>query len=331
MNTRRGSASQADTQSQAVQCGSCKKTVRDNQKSLQCGLCERWFHAPCQDVSDAAYDVLSKDSNAAQPQIHWYCNSSCNLLAAKFIGNISKLQFDVGKLSDTVSAMSDRVKQIEEGNFPPAMENALKNLQQDNQAQNAETMQKEEVVRLVDTKAKEHAAEAEDRAKRQVNLMIFRLPESTANSIEEKKEEDEKRVKQILQDIKSKSEPVDIRRLRGPKQANADQGSKNRPIRVSLQSQAARDEVLRAFNKARREGKPDEEGEDGRLFATVSLRKDMTPQERKQEEELFKELKQKQNESKASGDDNAHWVRRQGQVVNVGKYALRQPDQEHPA
>ena len=43
----------------------------------------------------------------------------------------------------------------------------------------------------------------------------------------------------------------------------------------------------------------------------------MTPQERKEEEELYKIIKQRREESKASGDDTARWVVRSGQVVNL--------------
>ena len=56
------------------------------------------------------------------------------------------------------------------------------------------------------------------------------------------------------------------------------------------------------------------------IVSKINGRKDLTPSERKDEEKLYKELKEKQEESKQSGDDNAKWVGRKGKVVNVGKY-----------
>jgi len=41
-------------------CGHCTKVVTDRDNGLQCELCEGWFHAACQDVSDEDYKVLSK-------------------------------------------------------------------------------------------------------------------------------------------------------------------------------------------------------------------------------------------------------------------------------
>jgi hypothetical protein len=53
---------------------------------------------------------------------------------------------------------------------------------------------------------------------------------------------------------------------------------------------------------------------------TLTLRKDLTSQERKEEDKLFEELKAKRQQSVQSGDENAHWIRRNGRMVNVGRY-----------
>ena len=50
------------------------------------------------------------------------------------------------------------------------------------------------------------------------------------------------------------------------------------------------------------------------------MRKDLTVQEREEEDRLFAELKKRREEAKNSGDDNARWVRRRGKVINIGKY-----------
>ncbi|KAA0193727.1 hypothetical protein HAZT_HAZT001149 [Hyalella azteca] len=57
----------------------------------------------------------------------------------------------------------------------------------------------------------------------------------------------------------------------------------------------------------------------------ISARKDLTPTERKEEEALFKEMKEKHEQSRAAGDDIAKWVRKNSKVVNVGKYPPQHP------
>ena len=54
----------------------------------------------------------------------------------------------------------------------------------------------------------------------------------------------------------------------------------------------------------------------------------MTPQERKEDEELYKIIKQKRAESKAAGDDTAKWVVRSGKVVNLVEWKAARREEE---
>jgi hypothetical protein len=53
---------------------------------------------------------------------------------------------------------------------------------------------------------------------------------------------------------------------------------------------------------------------------TLTLRRDLTPQERKEEDRLFEKLKAKRQQSEQLGDENAHRITRNGRVVNIGRY-----------
>ena len=66
-------------------CGSCDNLCKDNDKALLCTVCERWFHIQCQSVGEEKYRVISADAASEVPTIHWFCNSSCNQFAAKFL------------------------------------------------------------------------------------------------------------------------------------------------------------------------------------------------------------------------------------------------------
>ena len=70
MDTRRGSgASKSKFEGKCTDCG---KPVQDKERGIQCEVCDFWYHAKCQQISDEAYKQL--DENEA---LHWYC-TGCN-------------------------------------------------------------------------------------------------------------------------------------------------------------------------------------------------------------------------------------------------------------
>ena len=176
-----------------------------------------------------------------------------------------------------------------------------------------------DVEELVNTKAKEQLTEAENRAKRQSNLIIFKLPESKKIIKDEKKAEDVEKINSILSECEINYEPVEITRL-GKATKDGD-----RPTRITFASQAARDASLSKLIK-KKVSLLDQDSDSTLL--TLGFRKDMTPQERKEDEELYKIIKQKREESKASGDHTAKWVVRSGKVVNLIQWKAARREEE---
>ena len=174
------------------------------------------------------------------------------------------------------------------------------------------------IIEMINVKAKEQQEEAEDRARRSKNLLILGLDEPKKEDRDERKAEETGTVQNTMKEIKCedcKYTPCEIRRLGN----FSDKGP--RPLRISFGDQLTRDEVMHAFWKAKKETRENEEVKQSKpIVSKINGRKDLTPSERKDEEKLYKELKEKQEVSKQSGDDNAKWVRRKGKVVNVGKY-----------
>lgn len=50
-------------------CSKCTNVVSNNDKGIQCELCQRWFHAPCASISARNLDVIAKLKN-----VHWFCD-----------------------------------------------------------------------------------------------------------------------------------------------------------------------------------------------------------------------------------------------------------------
>lgn len=270
------------------------------------------------------YKVIFKDSNSAAPILYWYCKPTCRKLANNFIDGLLKVQLEIEKIGREVKGVKDKVMKIEEGEFTPKMAEAVKNIAcgfgNEGQASDNAEINRNEIIKLVEEKTKEQRAEVEDRARRSKNLIIFGLPEPTSNDRNARQAEEGSSVEKLLVEVNSRHIPTETRRL-GRFSAGM---QKPRPLRMSFTNQANRDELLQAFRRARRE---EVEVGDAKLCTKISARKDLTPTERKEDEVLFKEMKLKQDQSKEEGDNNAKWVRKNGKVVNVGKYP-KLPEEE---
>lgn len=94
---------------------------------------------------------------------------------------------------------------------------------------------------------------------------------------------------------------------------------------MTFNSEKERDEVLTLAYRSNKNKKDD----DAKLCNKVVWRKDLTVKEREEEDRLYIELKSKRKESKDSGDDRAHWLRRRGQIVNIGDYSTPE-EVNHP-
>ena len=82
----------------------------------------------------------------------------------------------------------------------------------------------------------------------------------------------------------------DIRRLGQYRK----ESERPRPVRVSFTSEKERDEVLSSAYKLNRNRKDKDE----RISVNVAMRKDLTVQEREEEDRLFAELKKRREEAK---------------------------------
>ena len=232
------------------------------------------------------------------------------------------------KVNSEIGNVKTELAKIAAGEFPKAMAEAVAKLSSergpasgDEQSANLDP---NEVQSMIDKKTKEHLLELDDRNRRRTNLLVFKLRESTEDSKEAKKKEDVAMAHQILKDIQSTHKPTDIRRLGNP----AAEQTRPRPLRISFNSQEERDMVIRNFHKSKKSAENDkdknsvgnENETDEPLISKIAMRKDFTPLERKEEDELYATLRAKREESEQSGDGHAFWVRKKNQIVNVGRY-----------
>ena len=104
------------------QCKTCLKCVADSENGVVCGICEKKYHAKCQDITDAVSKTVLKHES-----LHWFCKS-CSFGSGNVILLIRKLQNKIDLVEDellriknecnnanskTVSLVRDEVKRLE--------------------------------------------------------------------------------------------------------------------------------------------------------------------------------------------------------------------------
>jgi hypothetical protein len=158
----------------------------------------------------------------------------------------------------------------------------------------------------------------EERNKRKTNLLIFNLEEENSGTQEEKRSKDNEKVQEIISKLKGKHQPKDIRRLGAPPRGdvNAEQTPRRpRPIRLTFQTELERDETLRAFKAVTR----NRGDEDPNQSVKVSMRKDMTPQEREEDRALFFRAEAKERSVETGGRRPSNLGQKEGEDSQRGK------------
>ncbi|RUS87094.1 hypothetical protein EGW08_005170 [Elysia chlorotica] len=122
-------------------CGTCANECRGDENSLQCELCDTWFHTTCEKIDDATYQILRRDADKPCALLHYYCSKSCNKAASKLLGGILKLETEVDQLKMKVGEVEEKITNIEDGEFTDKMIDAVKSITRD---QNKENCRKED-------------------------------------------------------------------------------------------------------------------------------------------------------------------------------------------
>ena len=103
-----------------VPFGKCGIGIGPKDDSLQCEVCEIWYHIACQNVNKALYEVLRQDSEA-ENHAHWYCIGPCNKIACKILSGIMSVEVKVDKLTKDVENVNSKMTQLDvlsKGNSP---------------------------------------------------------------------------------------------------------------------------------------------------------------------------------------------------------------------
>ena len=336
-NTRRNSASSQvmDDKGQSpsasaqakkeAKCGTCSSTCKETEKILLCRVCDRYFHASCQSVDDDEYKVINRNRSKAAPSTFWFCNSSCNIFADKFMCSmmemkkgIDSLRKDVDSLSGTVQSINGRVSNVERGIFTePHAEQVRKLAREEIETENNERLTDDERAEILDDKISDAVSaavrEVNERQYRKKSVLIFGAPMSKAKNIKARVDHDKTFFDNLCTNglnIRNKLNPQKIVRL-GKKDDEV------RPLKVFFESPHAASEILRSSSNLK----------DKEEFNDVSISADKTPLERRERKKLVALRDQRQRMSDEQ-EDGIKWVIKGTRLVKENKEVVQELEED---
>ncbi|XP_043225276.1 putative histone deacetylase complex subunit cti6 [Amphibalanus amphitrite] len=269
----------------------CGLAVADGEDSIQCDLCEQWFHPNCQGLDDKAFQAIS-DS-----ELLWLC-MTCkpNLMDVLRMGKRleDKLEAVERKIIGVFKVSGpkpDQNNQLEEK--INALEKVVVEVMNKQQAQVDKSLEaQKEVVQTMpklQSELKKSAQELktlverkEDKEKREVNLIIHNVPESKSSDPEARKGYDLKSFSNIKEALLGEGNMEVDKIYRLGKKRESENGEEEPKPRLMLVRLKKKEHVEALMSKRWDLRKT--------TFDNVYLTRDLTPEEREVQKKLREEL-----------------------------------------
>jgi hypothetical protein len=246
-------------------CGDCKDPVVEGERALECELCELWFHADCQKLSQQSYDLLLQLGTDSS-NFHWFC-SHCNGGAVKCLKIVSSIKQRQDDMAEELRQVSEKVSNLEQ-NLEGRVE-----LEISKHTANMGKQLATDISKDLDSKIRGMVQESVQQDKRKLNVIIRNFPESP---------EDTKSVEELVRDkLKVNAQISGVERI-GNKPA---QGDKPRMTRVTVKEISSKWEILRKAKLLASDMDPS--------IRSTYIGADLTREQRSREYELRTELKRR--------------------------------------
>ena len=245
-------------------CTKCKHPTNSEERIMKCGLCDSVFHILCIGMSVTTFNSLNKMKN-----VHWFCDN-CNqdnvLTELKELKNLKK---QISELNKKFEILSSKV-------------NSCTN----DVNRRSENMNRDNIVEII--------REEREIEKRQNNLCIFNLPESSDDQ-------------QSFKDICVQQLGLDEGECVITDTVRVGQSQDNKPkiLIVKLASRECRNKILRNAPKLRNYSP-----------ANSNYKIYVSPDYTRKQREFQKDLRQKLKERRENGEQV---VIRRGEIVQVSR------------
>ena len=269
--TRRNSVGQASGGSSSadnILCGTCSKAVGSD--CIECEICKKWHDLKCVKLHSADVKTIKKAG------VHWFCEK-CD----RFGGNdgnsgifahekrIENLEKNIEGIKQTIDESLSKHTELVKASYAEVLKNFDKKSEV---IQGTIERQSEEIVKKQESISKER----EKQLQRNKNFIIFGIQENDQISD----------TIQAVKDLLTSRCHIDVSHLMlnsgNVHRIGAKQIDRNRPVRISLDSEAAKWEILKRLNAQKIPG----------IFGRL----DLTKEEQEKDFQLRQELKKKREE-----------------------------------
>lgn len=290
----------SQTRIRGVPCGKpgCKNKVKILDEKIECEKCKKQYHLECSGFNAEAFTIL-KDSDSLD-QVIWCC-PNCRPLVRNLLESIDELENKFGifdtKINELQKNFEQRFESIEtklsqkECKVNENVENKIKIIEQNFNENNKSSEENQKRVNTLEERINLQN-ENSDKERRIKNIILYNIPESSSEMVNERIADDCKNLKDIFErkNLKLDTDKIDnIFRLGKKKITEPEEEISPRPLLIKFNSLEYKKEVYK-FCKFLYLIKDN-------VKITISYSHDLTINERKKRKELVEEVKLKNEEN----------------------------------
>lgn len=278
-------------------CGNhdCGVEVKKGTKALKCERCRLWYHLRCSGQNDEEYKALDKMKG-----ILWFCEMCREdlIITLDSVENMVRhtkdvkeemvlLRREVAKVKSGSGSLEDEVREMK------ALKNELMDMKSDILKEMKQSLKKEvaenikeclqqDITECIKQQVLQDLKEKEDKENRSKNIVIYGVPESKANNLDEKERDDTNACCDIIENgVKVKEfRVIRVKRL-GKEEENV---NRNRPMLVELKDSESKWNIIKNAKNLKTAH---------HSFHRIFIALDQTKKEREESKSLREQLRAK--------------------------------------
>ena len=282
-------------------CPVCSEEVI--KEGVRCDLCEFWHHSKCVKMPGDTYKALGRNTDPGKcGMLQWLC-PGCQRGA-------SKLMLLLQNIVTTQGKHEDKLKNIEEN-----ITDLYEKVDKCNQAIISTNTSNDRGKIDLNEMKNDVATELAERQKRELNVVIFGLPESDRSTTELRRDEEQNQLAKSIRNVVGCD--IELKKLTRLGKKNED--GTPRPLRVTLRNL---NDKIKLLSKAKCFHDSDDE-----VSKNLTFKPDQTPNER----EIWKKLIMERNQEREACHDEEEkekWQIRNNKVVRVDKKLRKQIERD---
>ena len=253
-------------------CLICSTEVGGKAGGVQCSYCDRWVHPKCANITKAHFELYK------QPTCQYICET-CVKISTKIKKEIQHLQVKQMEMHEDIEANKEEI--------------ATQKRRMDKVEKKVDEL---DPAKIIEQSRDSMLRELRERESRKDNLVVYQVEETEVGSGLEKKEQDILKIQEIFEFLQCPLTREGIKFIFRVGEKKEERPGP-RPIILCLKDNGARKIILENTRRLV-----------SSKFERISITPDLTPLQRKEEEELRKEAESRNNSLSEEDRLNYEWV-----------------------